>query len=72
MARITYDATVNAAYIYLISGVGQSSVEKTVQLGSGPYEIGVDFGHDGMIIGIEVLNASKYLTEEMLEQAEKL
>lgn len=62
--KITYDPTVDAAYIRFTSG----SVEVTVQRLS--EDIAVNYAPDGSIVGIEVLAASKYLMKHHTPQVE--
>jgi uncharacterized protein YuzE len=68
--KITYDRSVNAAYIYL--AVNQGQVEKTYTCD--PIEVGgqinLDFDVSGRLFGIEVLDASHKLPRELLETAE--
>jgi uncharacterized protein YuzE len=66
--RVEYDAEVDAAYIYL-ADVEPGSVSDTVE-GEGMAEgVNLDFDAEGKLIGIEVLDASARLSEELLEQA---
>jgi len=72
--NITYDRSVDAAYIYLIKKVEiqHGWVKKTYPCD--PVEvdgmINLDFDTDGHLGGIEVLAASKKLPQEILDQAE--
>lgn len=66
MKKITYDSQVDAAYVYLVQ-IHPGGVEKTVQATS---DVLLDFNKYGQLIGIEVLNASKTLPEELLKKAE--
>lgn len=66
MKKITYSSEVDAAYIYL-TNIGPGEVTKTVE--SVPNVI-LDFNKHGQLIGIEVLNVSKLLTDDLLKKAE--
>ena len=63
--KITYDRSVDAAYIYLTSGIGAGGVAKTYCCD--PLEvhgqIHLDFDNQGRLVGIEVLGASRLLPE---------
>jgi uncharacterized protein YuzE len=66
--KISYDAKVDAAYIYLAEEIGVGHVAKTyscdpVEVGG---EINLDFDAEGHLIGIEVLDASKKLPTGLL------
>ncbi len=69
--RITYDRTVDAAYIYLIDDNRSGKVKKTYPCD--PVEvkgmINLDFDNEGRLIGIEVLDASNKLPSELLSLA---
>jgi len=56
--RITYDAEVDAMYIYFQGKPGQQ-VDRTEQIGQG---IAVDMGPGGEVFGIEILDASERLS----------
>jgi uncharacterized protein YuzE len=71
--KITYDKSVDAAYIHLgnfysgkVVTTDSFEIKKIVPFG----DINVDFDNDQKIVGIEVLNASKYLAEDLLNDAE--
>jgi uncharacterized protein YuzE len=69
--RIRYDATVDAAYIYVVDEI--RSGEAVFTHVCDPPEvhgmINLDFDSDGRLLGIEVLNASKTLPKELLAGA---
>lgn len=69
--RVTYDAAVDAAYIQLVDEIGAGGVAKTYPCD--PVEAGgminLDFDHAGRLIGVEVLDASKLLSAQVLESA---
>jgi len=66
--RVTYDPSVDAAYIYLADKIAAGGVAKTYPCD--PMEvrghINVDFDADGRLVGIEVLDASKMLPGALL------
>lgn len=70
--RITYDRSVNAAYIYFGFPVDRGQIERTYTCD--PTEVGgqinLDFDVSGRLLGIEVLDASQKLPEGLLEAAE--
>ena len=71
--RITFDRSVNAAYIYLVS-IGRGEAVKTHDATPphGEGTVMLDFNKNGRLIGIEILNATRVLPHEVLEQAERL
>jgi uncharacterized protein YuzE len=72
--RITYDPDVDAAYIYLSETFGDG--EATHTYGCDPAEVGgminLDFDDHGRMLGIEVMDASHHLPEQLLKDAEIL
>ena len=52
--KITYDAEADAMYIYLQGKPGEA-VDHTEVLGGG---IAVDYGPGGVVLGVEILDAS--------------
>ncbi len=66
--RVTFDRKANAAYIYLVDiGPGEAVKQETT---GGP--VILDFDRSGRLIGIEVLNASEFLPQEILDNAERI
>ncbi len=72
--RITYDASVDAAYIYVVDRIGAGAVHKTY-----PCEpdgvtgsINLDFDASGHLLGIEILGAKSVLPAEVLMKADSL
>ena len=67
MISIKYDANADAAYIKLSTAKIKDSdsfeVEGVIPFGS----INVDFDEDNKIVGMEVLDASSYLSKEILK-----
>ncbi len=72
--RVTYDASVDAAYIFLVDVIGPGEASKTYccdpQEVNG--QINLDFDSAGRLIGVEVLDASRFLSPELLEQAARI
>lgn len=71
MVKVTYDTETDAAYIYLKGQIEPGEVKKTypcdpIEVNG---EINLDFDKDGTLIGIEVLDASKMLSKEMLQNS---
>jgi uncharacterized protein YuzE len=65
--RVTYDSTVDAAYIYLADSIRVGEVAHTEPGDPGhAYGVNLDFAKDGRLLGIEVLDASKRLPETFL------
>ena len=65
--RVTYDPTVDAAYIYLADSIRVGEVAHTEPGDPGhAYGVNLDFAKDGRLLGIEVLDASKRLPETFL------
>ena len=67
--KLTYDRSVDAAYIQLSRRRTAGSVTKTypcdpLEVGG---EINLDFDSEGRLIGIEILDASKRLPAELLK-----
>ena len=72
--KITLDKSVDAAYIYFENSTARTwgIVKKTVTVN--PQEvngmINLDFDANGKLIGVEIMDASIKLPEELLNQAE--
>ncbi|GGN56848.1 hypothetical protein GCM10011579_018430 [Streptomyces albiflavescens] len=72
--RVTYDKTVDAAYVYLTEP--QTHVKSAHMYPCDPVDvdamINLDFDEQGRLIGIEVLAASSKLPKYLLQTAERL
>ncbi|WHP16204.1 DUF2283 domain-containing protein [Cellulomonas sp. ES6] len=70
--RVTYDAGVDAAYIYLAAEVRAGGVARTVPVDPRETDgmINLDFDAEGRLVGIEVLDASRFLSPDLLALAE--
>jgi uncharacterized protein YuzE len=69
--KITYDKNTDAAYIYLTE-ISAGGVKKTYPCDPAEVKgmINLDFNPEGILVGIEVLGASKKLPKELLDLAE--
>lgn len=68
--RITYSVDVDVAYIYLKDDIKEGEVALTVMAASlGAGHINLDFNVKGVLLGIEVLGASKKLPQDLLKLA---
>lgn len=62
--KITYDPDVNAAYIRFKAGRFQVTTQRLTD------DVAVNYAADGSVVGIEVLDASKYLVKRRRAQIE--
>jgi uncharacterized protein YuzE len=62
--KIIYDPRVDAAYIQLKKGKFQVTTQRLTE------EIAINYAPDGAVVGIEILDASKYLVKHKLPQIE--
>ena len=62
--KIEYDKEVDAAYIYLEATIKDGEVKETIELND---NIVLDLDEKGKIIGIEILEASSFLRDSILE-----
>ena len=63
--KITYDSEGDSAYIYLKEIVG-GGVKQTISLNE---SINIDLDDKGTILGIEILDASKNISQNTLKSA---
>lgn len=71
--RIEHDPRADAAYIYLVDIIRHEGVARTVPCNPNLVgEINLDFDEAGRLVGIEVLDASKRLSPEVLERSRKI
>ena len=72
MKKITYDSTIDAAYIYFQNESSELGIVKNTYC-CDPREVGwminIDFDRDGKIYWIELISASHYLSNEVLKNA---
>lgn len=64
--KFEYDKKADAAYIYLKYPIEDGECKKTVELNE---NIILDFDKSNKLIGVEILNASKILSKEIIEEA---
>lgn len=62
--KISYDPKVDAAYIRLKEGKFEVTTQRLTE------EIAVNYAPDGSVVGIEILDASKYLLKHRHPQVE--
>jgi uncharacterized protein YuzE len=69
--KVTYDSAADAAYIYLVDRIDAGEVAKTYPCDPREVngEINLDFDSQGRLLGIEVLDASRYLPQSLLRAA---
>jgi uncharacterized protein YuzE len=60
--KISYDPRVDAAYIRLKEGHREVITHRLTE------DVAVNFGPDGSVVGIELLDASKYLVKHRRPQ----
>jgi uncharacterized protein YuzE len=72
--RFTYDSAADAAYVYFVDAIGPGEVARTVasMLELDRSFIAFDLDIDGKVLGMEILGASRLLTQETLRTAELL
>ncbi len=64
--KFEYDKDVDAAYIYLEYPLKDGQVKKTIELNE---NIVLDFDAGNKLLGVEILDASKVLKRESLQEA---
>ena len=70
--KTRYDRSVNAAYIYLKNqiGIGEVKTQYHCDVKKVRGIINLDFDSEGRLLGIEVLDANRFLPKEVLDEAE--
>lgn len=68
--RVTYDAQADAAYLYLVDQPEAGMVARTEITDVPGGIVGLDFGHDGKLLGVEVIGARDLLPAAVLDGAE--
>ncbi len=70
--KLTYDKSADAVYIYLVDNIGPGGIKDTYPLE--PVEkvgqINFDFDTRGVLVGIEILGASKRLPADLINSAQ--
>lgn len=72
--RLTHDAEADAAYVYLVDEIARGEVASS-RVADIPMEnaaMTVDFDANGLVLGIEVLGASRVLRPETIQAAEDI
>ncbi|MBI3032888.1 DUF2283 domain-containing protein [Candidatus Woesearchaeota archaeon] len=67
MMKIEYDKDVDAAYIYIEFPIKEGDAVNTVKIND---NIIVDFNKQGKLLGVEVLDARKFLSKNVLQHAQ--
>ncbi|MFN7963321.1 MAG: DUF2283 domain-containing protein [Thermoanaerobaculia bacterium] len=69
--KTTYDPMADAAYIYFVDEIQPGGVSWTYPCDPSDVagQINLDFDSEGRLLGIEVLNASKRLPDNLLKSA---
>lgn len=62
--KISYDPKVDAAYIRFKRGKFQVTTQRLTE------DVAVNYGPDGSVVGIEILDASRYLVKHHRPQIE--
>ena len=72
--RLTYDSDADAAYLHLVDSIAPGGVAQTrpAMLDFDRAFIAFDFDSEGKVLGIEILGASRVLSEEALGAADRL
>jgi uncharacterized protein YuzE len=67
--RIEYDRDTDAAYIYFQEDVSGGGVSRTISVDPQAINgmVNLDLDDDGRILGLEVLDASKLLPQQLLD-----
>ncbi|MCL6669307.1 DUF2283 domain-containing protein [Streptomyces panaciradicis] len=71
-SEVTYDRTVNAAYVYLTEPHGRATSARMYTCDPVGVDGMINLDGQGRLIGIEVLAASSKLPEYLLRSAERL
>ena len=66
--RLEYDEEIDAAYIYIVYPINEGEVKNTIELND---NIILDFDKEGRLLGMEILNASKIVSEKVLVEAKQ-
>jgi uncharacterized protein YuzE len=71
---VTYDASVDCAYIQLVPRVGRGAAvaQEVVEAPGDHATVVLDFDAEGRLLGIEVVGARAALAESVLEHATRI
>jgi uncharacterized protein YuzE len=67
--RVTYDPKADAAYIYFRAPENRLGAVRSIAVLRAPTMTMLDLDVDGRLFGLEVLNASQALPQELLDAA---
>lgn len=67
--KFEYDKDIDAAYIYIDYPIEDGEAKNTIELNE---NIILDFDENGRLLGIEILNASKVLSENAIRETQSL
>lgn len=70
--RTTFDAEADAAYISLAPKTASGPSVRNVEVESTDGSVVLDFDAEGVLLGVEVLGATKILDREFLDAAERI
>jgi len=70
--RITYGRQSDRAYIYFSEASTQAAESRICAEVGDPVEVIVDYDQSGVLLGIEILQASRLLSRGLLDQAEEI
>ena len=70
--RTTFDAEVDAAYISLAPETAPGRSVRNVEVESAGGSVVLDFDAEGVLLGVEVLGATRILDREFLDAAERI
>lgn len=70
--RTTFDAEADAAYIQLVPEIAQGRSVRNEIVGTAGGTVVLGFDHAGMLLGVEVLGATKLLDGAFLAGAERI
>ncbi|CAM5393450.1 DUF2283 domain-containing protein [Streptomyces aurantiogriseus] len=69
--RVTYDASANMAYIYLVDRIAPGEAVEQVVAGEDTTAV-LDLDSQGRVLGIELFDARRRLHPDLLDVAERI
>jgi Uncharacterized conserved small protein len=71
--KVTYDSAIDVAYIYFVESIAAGAVAKTYACDPRQVngQINLDFDSAGRLLGLEVLDASHYLSQSVLHSDQR-
>lgn len=72
--HMTFDTAADAAYLYIEWPIAPGSVARTESIDPSEIQgmINVDVGHDGRILGVEVIDARRFLSPALLARVDPI